>query len=481
MQAIHFKYNSIMIKGKANIPSYLLLYLFLIIITIVVQIIAPKSIAIIWYITLLLLYLRSKDEAFWLAFFFVTVDGFLGFLGSYSLLIKALPGLPGIEVAQFYVIISIIKANQTRAKSFVYYNGYLKALFVYLIFLIIWGQLMGFSGGLNDYFRIFKLTFPLFLFYSIPRLFNSLDSFERFFKFIFIILIVAFAAQIFNLITGISPSESLILNEQQIAESGEYRGFYNSGATFLGAFGALYYLSCKSKSFNSFYLYIILVCAFGMAFLSATRGWILAIGFIILMNLIFVQKLSFKRILGFSSIIVICILAGFNNQKIKKQVNFTYDRLMTLEDLVDGDVTAGGTLTRINYRAPRVMKKWFESPIFGWGFSDAWREYEDGHVGNQSILLHAGVVGFSLLIGFLLFFCLKLFFIFQKLPQSYTLQRSIITFIIMLLGWFFLHSSSGQSFRFAGLPAHIIPQAVFFSFGALIYAKSVKFLREQTV
>jgi hypothetical protein len=47
-------------------------------------------------------------------------------------------------------------------------------------------------------------------------------------------------------------------------------------------------------------------------------------------------------------------------------------------------------------------------------------------------------------------------------------------FIIFLSGWFFIHSTSGQQFNYVGMPAKIIPQAIFFSFGAFRYEQSIK-------
>ena len=81
-------------------------------------------------------------------------------------------------------------------------------MFLYLIFMIIWGQLMGFSGGLNVYFRVLKGFIPMLLFYSVPRLFITQDNYFRFFRIVFIIVLVAFAAQIFTLLSGITPPEA---------------------------------------------------------------------------------------------------------------------------------------------------------------------------------------------------------------------------------------------------------------------------------
>ena len=457
---------------SGNFSERIVRFIIIVIITIGIVYILPKEVIVIWSIILLFYYYRSKDEAFWLAFFLVTTDGFMGFLGTYSVAIRLFPGLPAIELAQFYVVLSILKSIQKKEYSFIFYKKYIIVLFCYVLFMIFWGQLMGFSGDLNVYFRVVKLTFPLLLFYSIPRLFHDINSYKRFFGFIFIVLILAFFTQIFTLITGLSPAGTIHITEEQLAEAGGVRIFINPAATLLGLFGALFFLSIKIKrNFNVFYLYILIISAFGMAYLSSGRGWTISFAIIIFLSLFFNQKINFRRILGFSVVLTMFILLGLANPKIQKQSDFTIKRLTTMKEFVAGDVTAGGTLERVSERSPRVMKKWAEQPIFGWGFSDEFFKFNDGHVGNQNILLFSGIVGFILLIGFLILFCYKLFIRNIKLSRTVFNKNAYLVFIYMFLGWFFLHSSGAQQFSYYGLPLQIIPQVVFFSFGALLYAK----------
>jgi hypothetical protein len=117
------------------------------------------------------------------------------------------------------------------------------------------------------------------------------------------------------------------------------------------------------------------------------------------------------------------------------------------------------------------MKYVNKNPVFGWGFSTTANEHNDPHVGNQNILLYSGYVGLTLLIGFFILFCYRMFSRFLNLPKNVLNRNAYLVFIIMLAGWFFLHSSGAQHFAYFGMPLQIIPQAVFFSFAALLYAK----------
>lgn len=444
---------------------------FIILITVATTFVSFKALSTVWYIYLLILYFKSKDEPFWLAFYLSTVDGFLGFLGTYSVTIKVIPGLPAIEVAQFYIIISVVKAFRSKKRPYVFYEKYLVVLLLYLIFLVVWGQLIGLRGELNVFFRIFKLTLPMLLFYSIPRLFPNSASYRRLFTFVFIFVILASMTQVFMLVTGFSLGGYIHLTEEQISEAGMFREFANAVSTLLGLFGALIFLSYKEPMFNRIYLYFIIVCAFVTAYLSASRGWIVFFLIVICLSFIFAYKFSLKRLFGFGVVFAMILFLGLDNPIIKKQSDFSIKRLATLGALAGGDITAGGTLGRLSERGPRVMKKWAENPVIGWGFSDVFFDYDDGHVANQNILLFSGVIGLILLIGFLLFFSFKLFIRYLKLPKYILNKNAYLVFIFMLMGWFFLHSSGAQHFSYYGMPLQIIPQAVFFSFGALFYAK----------
>lgn len=448
-------------------------FLFFVVVTILVTYYLPVFISQAWYVLLLLLYWNSKDEPFWLVFFLVTVDGFMGFFGIFTVTIRLIPGLPAIELAQFYILLSVLKAWKEKSQPFVFYKSYLLVLVFYLMFMTVRGHILGFAGDLRDYFRIAKLTIPFLLFYSIPRLFTNLDSYKRLFAFIFIVLAFGFATQLFNLFTGHTPSEAFQLTEDQISEAGEYRGFYNVGATLMGFFGALYFLaSGERKIFNPFYLYSIIISAYGMAYLSATRGWMLGFSIVIIFTFLLTLDFRKKKVAGFLIFVSFIIILGLLNNKVRKQVDFASARLETLKSVANGDITAEGTLSRLNIRGPRVMTVFWESPVFGWGFSDTSRKYADGHVGNQTLLLYSGIVGFALLVGFLSYFSMKIIQLYFQRGNRSSLKRGLLVFAIFLAGWFIIHSSSSQQFTYLGMPLQIIPQGIFFSFGALVYSKS---------
>jgi hypothetical protein len=456
----------------------ILKYLALISVTLVITYFTPASGRIVWYVILLITYYFSKDEALWLAFFLSTTDGFAGFFGLYAAMLPVFPGLPSVEIAQLYIVLSVIKAVKKNRHDIIFYNKYLQVLFIYLIFMIIWGQLMGFSGEINVYFRVLKGFIPMLLFYSVPRLFVNQDSYFRFFKIVFVIVLIAFAAQLFTLFTGISPTKAAgLMIEKEADDTKEFRVFFNASSTLIGLFGALFYLNRRDiKSSYRILLYSVVFASLAMAVLSATRGWIISFSLIILLTILFTGLVRTRRILEFAVIAVPLIYWSLTNPTISSQLNFARERLGAMEAIGQGDLTAEGTLQRLDVRSQRVMSAWRENPVFGWGLSDKGYEYGDGHVGNQCLLAMSGIVGFMLINGFLLFFIWKIFYVYNRLNRKIFDRNSLLVFIIFLTGWFLIHSTSGQQFNYIGMPMNIIPQALFFSFGAFQYERTLSMI-----
>ena len=453
-------------------------FLALIAVTFIVTYYAATPVRAVWYLVLLISYFFSKNEALWLAFFLSTTDGFAGFFGLYAVMLPVLPGLPAVELSQVYIILTVIKAARSKKMTSLFYNKYLQVLFLYLIFLVIWGQLMGFSGNLNVYFRVLKGFIPMLLFYSIPRLFTSQDTYFRFFKIVFMIVLVAFAAQIFTLLAGVSPLEAAGLNtEEKVEDTKEFRVFFNASSTLLGLFGALFYLSRKqTRSQTRLFLYIVVFVSLAMTVFSATRGWIISFSIIIFLTVLFTGIIRTRRILEFTLITVPLLYWALSNPTINNQIAFARGRLGAMEAIAGGDLSAEGTLQRLDYRSQRVMEAWRENPIFGWGLSDKGYEFGDGHVGNQCLLAVSGIAGFVLLNGFLIYFAWMILYIYNISFRRMSDRSALLVFIFFLAGWFLIHSTSGQQFNYIGMPVKIIPQAVFFSFGAFQYERSLNLI-----
>jgi hypothetical protein len=336
--------------------------------------------------------------------------------------------------------------------------------------LVVIGVKNGLAGELNIYFRVVKLIMPLLLTFSVPRFITSIDESKKLFDLIFPIFITAFAAQLFTVFTGFSPANNFFLpeNQAEMQTAGDLRSFYNPGITLLSLLASLFYLSIKDrKYYTKMFLFVIVGMTFFMSFLSASRGWIICMGLVIILYLIFVEK--GKNLGGVIMLFLLIIAIGMTNEKIRVQTFFAMERFMTLEKLAAGDATAGGTLARLDERGPKVMSAWAQNPIFGCGFSNIYFEEQDGHVGNQNILLHAGIVGFSLLMIFFIYVNAVMFSICRSFNERSKYKNTPLVFIVFFIGYFIIHSSSGQHFGFMGYPNTLYPQAVFLAMSSVIF------------
>jgi hypothetical protein len=436
---------------------------------------APEVFTILFFIGTLIWYLRSDDEPLWFAFFLILIDGFCGFFGFYETTLAIVPGMPAIEVTQLYILAAIFKASRVKDAPKVFYQLPLAMVFIYLGFLVVQGFVLGIEPEMNVRFRVFKMAFPFLLFWALPRLLRREEDFVQCFRYLFLVAIAAFAAQVFTLVMFQTPPMFLgleDLNGMFDADSSRdeaYRGVYNEGIVLITLFGAAYFLVRRATHFKPGYLYLILVCNYLSIFLSATRGWILGFSLFLGLFLLIELRHDFQRIFALMALAVVLFAAVLAVPVIQAQIQKTIDRLQTLEALKEGDPTAGGTLIRLTTRSPRVMKKWAESPLTGWGFSDTFLDYRDSHVGNQNVLMHAGLIGYVVLVGFLFYFCSKLVGLSMGLPSWHPKKDALLLFGLFFLGWFLIHSTSAQFFGYHLNPVQGMIEALFFSMGAALY------------
>ena len=128
---------------------------------------------------------------------------------------------------------------------------------------------------------------------------------------------------------------------------------------------------------------------------------------------------------------------------VRNQVTKLTERLLYFEDLMNPDLDAETTdIGRIR-RGGRVMSKFYESPIIGFGMGSEYRQYKDGHAGNQSMLLSYGIV------GYIIFLFLWLGFVFKLVskdrimnPKDSEFSLNVLA-ALAFLSVFIIHSTSG--------------------------------------
>ncbi len=433
----------------------------------------------IFFLAVLITYSRSEgNEPFWFAFFFIVQDGIVGYFTNFENLVQILPGLPAIEAGQLYIGLALVKAIRLNEGGFrLFYSRGLQVLLIYLFFLVVQGYTWGVSLELNIQFRIVKFILPLFLLYALPRLMDNEKQYWEVLYFLFPITFTVLFAQVFTIMNGRSPAiawgvaveaSHLFVVSKDIA----YRGFFNDGLVLLTMLGSFLALGTKEKRFSNSYMYIVIVSLFLSIFLSATRGWILGFMVVLLGFLFFVSRIRPAQVLKIGIISVLLAATLYSIPVVMIQVDNATERLMTLQALAGGDMSAGGTLVRLERRSPLVLKRWAESPLTGIGFSNDFFRHGDMHVANQNILLHTGVIGAVLLFSFFTYFLMKLFTSATSLPKGHPQKNQLVVFIIFFVGWFLIHSVTSQQFAFYAQPDVGMVIGLYFSFAALSYLRS---------
>jgi len=402
---------------------------------------------------------RTKRDYLWLAFFFVVEDmpGGLfsgGLVGDpYRLPIYNLMPDISFTIREIYLLLLLIKVlfkpvyKQNLQKN--YFKKELSLLGYYLFALLIISTFMGMT--FEGYKKFYKLCLNLTLFISVPMIFYNRDYFVKFLNILFPFAIIALLFQVYSLTFGqqliavLKPGVSSV--QGVLSGSGSAEGWQRPIEmvhVLLVCFtGSLFFLNKGNKIFKPRYLIIINLVSFLAIFLTGTRTWFLAL---IVVYLYFfltrLQQLStgFIRYIFIISALIIGI--GFV-PVMRDQIFNAWDRLSTLEDFAEGDITAGGTLSRFDVRGPRVMEGFRASTIIsGAGFSKLYYEYQDGHVGYQNMLLNAGIIGmflFAILI-------LKAFFLPYNLSKSNFLsdqsKHELRASILLLIGLLVLNTGT---------------------------------------
>ena len=161
--------------------------------------------------------------------------------------------------------------------------------------------------------------------------------------------------------------------------------------------------------------------------------------------------------------------------ELKIQISRSFDRVETINEILEGDMTAGGTLARLNIRSPRVIRKFKENPLVGFGYSDEGYDYQDVHVGNQSILVEGGLIGLILIVILLLTIIYSIYVTKRKLSNGNPYKKALPILIFGLVGVFVIHSSSMQWFGYYISGPRIFFISIYFTFMSLVIRNSLYF------
>ena len=438
---------------------------------------APPIFSRLLFLALLPLIFRSKADYLWLAWFMVIIDApgrLFSATGLHDLRlpIYSLASGVSLEFQELFLATYLMKALLVagREQPFVFKKAF-HIFFVGMGIYLANSVVLGMDG--HTIILAFRNLLPWTWVFIVPCFINGPEKVVKLGRLLFPFIFLALALQIHsfivgnhldNIMRGLPPELSLAVKE----DSSVSRSYSSVYLSLVGMTLASFVILSKKKLLRpASYPAAVVFCALAIVVLSATRGYIIAFGSMAL-GLVFLMfrngKIGKIFSLALASMAIIFILQ-FSFPLIGKQFSGAMERFSTLELLASGDITAGGTLQRFDVRGIRVLNKFKESPVIGWGFSNTYFRYSDAHVGQHNLLLNVGVVGFIFLN--LLFFHL-LWKILKYASSAEVKERwgnAAYVFFFGLLAIYIIHSTSSQCW---GYIMHFDQMAKVFTYGLII-------------
>lgn len=404
------------------------------------------------FLGIILYIYQSRDNLFWLVWYFALINAPGGLFESASIG-NLLYGLPiyrlgsgvAIGFGDLILMAFTLKAIRIRRPNFFIYKRQVWLIMsLGLLYFVI-----SFAQGISPQNMIvtvralsswaWLLLLPIFV--SQP------DDLVRLYRLLVPVVIMSFAAVIHTYITGnyigfvLAGRQNLV----KVIASDESLARVNTSIAilFVALVLSLYYLSKKKTVLSQNVLISVAVIVSSLVFLSGTRGW--SIGLLVLfISFFFISGFGFfKQLVRVLVILAIFFTITVNVfPGITSQASLAFSRLLTVESLLEGDVTAGGTLSRIDIRTPIVMGAWKESPLIGWAFSNTYYSSLDYHVGHANNLLNLGILGF---IPFnLLYLYMILMAIRGGRRKRFVTpgQNSYLVLVFALIALYVVHSTS---------------------------------------
>jgi hypothetical protein len=377
-----------------------------------------------------------------------------------------------------YGIVFIIRLllNEKRQRTYRkdYFAPFYRIPAVLILFLIMWSLAFGHSSG--SLFSLLQSLPAILLFLSVPRFFNKIELLT-FSKIIFLFSLIHFVGSLIEIVSPGSFMSLLYFGTPPLGiDYGNELIRVVGGITihFYVMVAGLYYLCTDNIRWARWYLWVVIIASWLFILNSATRGWMIASSFLLLSYFsysVLRLKITSKAI---SSILLVIVLGVvLIPDTFQKNLVSAFNRLETMEAIVEGDETAKGTLSRLSERGPRVLSRYSESPVFGFGYSKVSFDYYDGHVGNHSLLIMGGIVGLVILWISVLSIIWFLFRADRRFPKSgifvfglafisimiiHSSSRAMVSFYMptdsaFLIGLIFNHFNASDSIRKANLRA----------------------------
>ena len=414
----------------------------------------PIGLDKLYFAIILFIFWYSKVDYFWFAFFII-IASFPGsfFIESSGDAVRRLPIftiIPKVSFSVFdiFLIVSLVKAIIKGRKLRIKDVLNIKYASIFLIYTLVITVFYGVSLKTFVSLPLRGLFFYTF-FYSFPALvFTRKDTYMfmyMFFPFVFNELFT----QAYLLSTGknlvnefYSGATSLVVLDKLMGEN--IRAIANGHALVVLSFiFALALMNDSDKYASKGYLSLIIIVSFLSVIFSATRQSMIMLAFMFILYLIFVNKVKPGLVLQlfFVGVIIFFLIDVLNVFNVGRIINASFDRLTGAINFSGGSIEAEDTLDyRLSVRLPIILENIKGSMFLGYGFSDKFFLYNDGHLGGVLIgVLQMGIIGYSALTLFVFTIYSTSISYVKRFGEFNTSSAMIKTFLIGMSGYFLLN------------------------------------------
>jgi len=426
----------------------------------------PEIVSFILQCVILFFYFRSQKNYLWvflLLFISFSPGGLYG--RDMPLNFFSFPGLGVVTFSIAFILVTWLKVFKKKVPV-AYRNSFLALVAYFIILIPIFGiyNVAGFIKGL--------IFFSWLL--ALPRLLVTGKEFDKLFFLIFLANILVFIFNSYEVFTG-RVFSSLITGEGFIRRWDPdqlVRTIYGITFAHLAVVGGLLYLNKAKKVMHPLLPYSGVILGVLNIIFSGSRGWILATFFLLVTFTFFMIPRVLKNIYIFIPIFGITFFVAWNTPYVHNQITGAYDRILHREYLLDlnPDTTEIGRVQR----GERVMGKFRESPILGFGFSEEGREFTDSHTGNQSLLLYFGIIGYILFLNFWFGFLKKVLSTDQLLKPKNPEFRINVLITLSFLSIFIIASTSNAALHPFIATGGALWYGLIFAYGNYLYYNQKK-------
>jgi hypothetical protein len=439
--------------------------------TIYMVYLAPLGIDKLFCAILFVLFWYSKSNYFWFAFFLIVSSFPAGlFTETTGLATRRLPiyspvPLVSFSVMDLFLIIAFVKAL-LRGKKIMIVDVFKIKKIVYIIpYILVISFFYGFTLKLFLNQTIRGLFFYTLL-YSLPALISNKKELYKFMLMFFPFVFIEIIAQLYIIRTGnefaslFNPGTG---SELYNSMTGDIRaiptGYIVMRLAFVFAFVLL---ECKDVMVPRIYLLLIILFSISSVIIAATRSAIIMLIFIFISYFVFVAKRKPNIVIQvfITGAIIVMLLDITNVFNLNHILDSSYNRFIGAVKVEEGTVKAADSFeNRVSNRLPVLLDAIKGSVFVGYGFSDNYFIFYDGHLGGVLIgLLQVGIFGYLVYIVFITNIFRKCFFYIRKFSDNNPYKSQIKVFLICFFGYMIVNLTVDPIFV---LNTSMMPQDIF--------------------